>query len=106
MLSPDTAMRLARALGPNFEILRLLGRGGFAEVYEARDAELLRRLAIKVLRPDLPWGSRTLARFLQEARTLARLNHPHTLPIYFVGEGDGLVYYAMPYLDGSSLAEL
>jgi hypothetical protein len=103
---PDTAARLGRALGPPFQVVRLLGRGGFAEVYEVEDTELRRRLAVKVLRPDLPWGPRTTARFLQEARTLARLNHPNTLPIYFAGEGEGLVYYAMPFLDGCSLAEL
>lgn len=102
----DTTVRLGHALGAAFEVTRLIGRGGFAEVYEVRDTELRRPLAVKVLRPDLPWGPRTMARFLQEARTLARLNHPNTLPIFFAGEGEGLVYYAMPCLDGGSLAEL
>jgi serine/threonine-protein kinase len=72
-------------------VLRLLGRGGFAEVYEVRDEDLQRRLAAKVLRADLPWSPATLARFKQEARAIARLNHPNTLPIHFVGEGEGLV---------------
>lgn len=98
--------RLARALGPQYSVVRLVGRGGFAEVYEVMDRDLQRRLAVKVLRSDLPWGPATLSRFKQEARAIARLNHPNTVPIHFVGEGEGLVYYAMPYLEGRSLAEL
>ena len=70
------------------------------------DADLQRRLAVKVLRSDLPWGPGTLARFKQEARAIARLNHPNTVPIHFVGEGEGLVYYAMPYLEGHTLADV
>ena len=84
----------------------MLGRGGFAEVYEVTDTDLQRRLAVKVLRADLPWGPATLARFKQEARAIARLNHPNTLPIHFVGESNGLVFYVMPYLEGRSLADI
>ncbi|HEX6105404.1 MAG TPA: serine/threonine-protein kinase [Gemmatimonadales bacterium] len=87
-------------------MVRLIGRGGFAEVYEVTDADLQRRLAVKVLRSDLPWGPATLSRFKQEARAIARLNHPNTVPIHFVGEGEGLVYYAMPYLEGRTLADM
>ena len=100
------AARLARALGPQYQVIRLIGRGGFAEVYEVTDCDLQRRLAVKVLRSDLPWGSGTLARFKQEARAIARLSHPNTVPIHFVGEGEGLVYYAMPYLEGRTLADV
>lgn len=104
---PDPgAARLARALGSHYQVMRLIGRGGFAEVYEVTDADLQRRLAVKVLRADLPWGPATLARFKQEARAIARLNHPNTVPIHFVGEGEGLVYYAMPYLEGRTLADV
>lgn len=102
----DGADRLALALGPGYRVLRLVGRGGFAEVYEVTDLDLQRRLAVKVLRADLPWGPATLARFKQEARAIARLNHPNTLPIHFVGEANGLVFYAMPFLEGRSLADL
>jgi len=102
----DAATQLARALGPHYDVLRLVGRGGFAEVFEVVDTDLHRRLAVKVLRGDLPWNPATLARFKQEARAIARLNHPNILPIHFVGEADGLVYYAMPYLEGRSLADL
>jgi hypothetical protein len=97
--------RLGRALGGQFRVVRLVGRGGFADVFEVVDTDLQRRLAVKVLRSDLPWTPTTIARFKQEARAIARLNHPNTVPIHFVGEGEGLVYYAMPYLEGRTLAE-
>jgi tRNA A-37 threonylcarbamoyl transferase component Bud32 len=98
--------RLGRALGRHYRVVRLIGRGGFAEVYEVVDSDLQRRLAVKVLRSDLPWTAATISRFKQEARAIARLNHPNTVPIHFVGENDGLVYYAMPYLEGRTVAEL
>ena len=102
----DVPGRLARALGDHYEVTRFLGRGGFAEVYEVRDTDLQRRLAVKVMRPDLAWTGGALSRFKQEARAIARLNHPNTVPIHFVGEGEGLVFYAMPYVEGQSLGEL
>ena len=67
------------------------------------DRQLARRLAVKVLRPDLIWAEGTLARFREEARAIAALDHPNILPIHFVGEGQGLVYYAMPFVDGEPL---
>ena len=102
----DVPGRLGRALGSHYEVTRFLGRGGFAEVYEVRDTDLQRRLAVKVMRPDLAWTGGALSRFKQEARAIARLNHPNTVPIHFVGEGEGLVFYAMPYVEGQSLGEL
>ena len=87
-------------------MVRLIGRGGFAEVFEVVDTDLQRRLAVKVLRSDLPWSVGTITRFKQESRAIARLNHPNTVPIHFVGEGEGLVYYAMPYLEGRTVAEV
>ncbi len=98
--------RLGRALGGHYQVRRHIGRGGFAEVYEVLDTDLQRRLAVKVLRADLPWGPGTFSRFKQEARAIARLNHPNTVPIHFVGEGEGLVFYAMPYLEGRTLGEI
>ena len=97
---------LARALGRQYRVVRLLGRGGFAEVYEVLDEDLQRRLAAKVLRSDLPWTPATLSRFKQEARAIARLNHRNTLPIHFVGESEGLVFYVMPYCEGRTLADI
>jgi len=100
----DTAGRLARALGTAYEVRGLIGRGGFAEVYEVWDRELERRLAVKVLRPDIAWTAGMLQRFKLETRTVAQLQHINILPIHFVGEGEGLVYYAMPYVEGKSLS--
>ena len=98
--------KLGRALGAKYEVKRLVGSGGFAEVYEVWDKELERRLAVKVLRPDVAWTSGMIERFQRETRAAARLEHPNILPIHFVGEGEGLVYYAMPFVDGMSLGEL
>ena len=105
-LDLEIQSRLSLALGPKYGVRRLIGRGGFAEVYEVWDEELHRRLAIKVLRPGMAWTEGMLARFKQEARAVARLTHPNLLPIHFVGEGHGLVYYAMPYIEGQSVAQM
>ncbi|MFN2571148.1 MAG: serine/threonine-protein kinase [Gemmatimonadales bacterium] len=98
--------KLGRALGPKYEVKKLIGSGGFAEVYEVWDKDLERRLAVKVLRPDVAWTSGMIERFQRETRAAARLEHPNILPIFFVGEGEGLAYYAMPFVDGLSLGEL
>jgi protein kinase-like protein len=105
-----TFSSLALALGTKYEVKRLVGSGGFAEVYEVWDKDLERRLAVKVLRPDVAWTSGMIERFQRETRAAARLEHPNILPIHFVGGGEGggggLVYYAMPFVDGMSLGEL
>jgi hypothetical protein len=105
-LESDRSHTLARALGRQYRVVRLLGRGGFAEVYEVRDEDLQRRLAVKVLRADIPWSAATLARFKQEGRAIARLSHPNTLAIHFVGEAEGLVFYVMPFCEGRTLADV
>jgi serine/threonine protein kinase len=102
----DIEQRLARALGPKYQVRGLLGRGGFAEVYEVWDQDLERRLAVKVLRPDVAWTPGMLDRFRSETRAVAKLNHANILAIHFVGEGEGIVYYAMPFVEGESLADL
>ncbi|HLZ44878.1 MAG TPA: serine/threonine-protein kinase [Gemmatimonadales bacterium] len=102
----DTLTSLAKALGPKYEVRRIVGSGGFAEVYEVWDKDLERRLAVKVLRPDVAWTAGTVERFQRETRAAAKLEHPNILPIHFVGEGEGLAYYAMPFVDGMSLGEL
>ncbi|PYO75167.1 MAG: hypothetical protein DMD64_01275 [Gemmatimonadetes bacterium] len=103
---PDTLASLAKALGPKYEVRRVVGSGGFAEVYEVWDKDLERRLAVKVLRPDVAWTAGMIERFQRETRAAARLEHANILPIHFVGDGEGLVYYAMPFVDGMSLGEL
>src|SRR6266513_2368294 len=100
-----TAQRLARALGSKYEVRLLVGRGGFAEVYELWDKDLDRRLACKVLHPEIAWTPGMLARFRQEAKALARLQDPAILAIHFTGDDEGLVYYVMPFVEGESLAE-
>lgn len=102
----DVPSRLARALGDKYKVSRLLGEGGFAQVYEVWDPDLQRRLAVKVLKPDIAWSSGMLERFRQECRSIARLTHSNILAIHFVGEGEGLVYYAMPFVEGESLSSL
>ena len=100
-----TVERLARALGAKYEVKGLVGRGGFAEVYELWDRDLDRRLACKVLHPEIAWTPGMLARFRQEAKALARLQHAAILPIHFTGDGEGLVFYVMPFVEGESLAD-
>jgi protein kinase-like protein len=106
MTSPNTLALLSKALGEKYEVKKLVGSGGFAEVYEVWDKDLERRLAVKVLRPDVAWTAGTVERFQRETRAAAKLEHPNILPIHFVGEGQGLAYYAMPFVDGMSLGEL
>jgi serine/threonine-protein kinase len=106
MTEPTSALapRLSEALGNAFTIEGEIGRGGMGVVYRARDERLKRRVAIKVLPPELAFQAEIRARFTREAETAARLSHPHIVPIYTVGEGNGLVYFVMGYVDGESLA--
>ena len=97
------APRLSDALGSAFTIEGEIGRGGMGVVYRARDEKLKRRVAIKVLPPELAFQQEIRARFTREAETAARLSHPHIVPIYTVGEGNGLVYFVMGYVDGESV---
>jgi tRNA A-37 threonylcarbamoyl transferase component Bud32 len=106
MPEPDTSAKLGKALGDKYEVRKLVGQGGFAEVYEVWDKDLERRLAVKVLRADVAWTPGTIERFQRETRAAAKLEHPNILPIHFVGQGEGLAYYAMPFVDGMSLGEL
>ncbi len=105
MTDPTSALapRLSDALGTAFTIEGEIGRGGMGVVYRARDEMLKRRVAIKVLPPELAFQQEIRARFAREAQTAARLSHPHIVPIYTVGEGNGLVYFVMGYVDGESV---
>jgi len=90
----------------HFEILAELGRGGMAIVYKARQTNLDRIVALKVLRPELARDTLYVARFRLEARSVARLEHPHIVPIYEVGEKDDLHFIAMQYIPGRTLRDL
>ena len=95
-------------LGP-YRLLRRLGEGGMGIVYLAEDSTLGRQVAIKVLRKHDGEGHREAARvrrFLREARSAARLNHPHVVTIHAVGEQAGAPYLVMEYVAGGSLSEL
>jgi serine/threonine-protein kinase len=98
--------RLEAALGEAYTVEGEIGRGGMGVVYHAHDQRLKRRVAIKVLPPELAFREEIRLRFLREAETAARLSHPHIVPIHSVGEGaDGLVYFVMAYVDGESVAQ-
>jgi hypothetical protein len=84
----------------------LLGEGGFAVVFAVQDRKLSRRIAVKVLRPELTASRSTIQRFVREAEAAASLSHPHILTIFFVGEGEGLVYFGMPLVEGETLESL
>ncbi len=103
-LRSPLADRLARTLSDSYKVENEIGRGGMGVVYSARDLKLKRRVAIKVLPPELAFRSEIRTRFLREAETAARLSHPNIVPIHAVGEGDGLVYFVMAFVDGESLA--
>ena len=88
-----------------FRVDRLLGRGGMAVVYLATEIHLDRKVAIKVLPPQLTFGQ-GVERFKREARTAAALDHPHIIPIYRIASGSKIFWYAMKYLEGRSLEDL
>jgi len=89
----------------DFEIHKLLGRGGMAVVYLATEKKLGRKVAIKVLPPELTFGH-GVDRFLREAKTAAALDHPNIIPIYRVASEGKIFWYAMKYLEGRSLDDV
>jgi serine/threonine protein kinase/tetratricopeptide (TPR) repeat protein len=91
----------AKELG-HYRVERELGRGGMATVYLVHDPKHERRVALKVLKPELS-AALGATRFLKEIQITARLSHPHILPLHDSGEAEGLLYYVMPYVAGESL---
>ncbi len=98
----DQASRIAAALADRYRLDRELGQGGMATVYLAEDLKHRRRVAVKVLRPELA-ESIGGARFLREIEIAAQLTHPHILPLHDSGEAGGFLYYVMPYVEGEPL---
>ncbi|MCH7491783.1 MAG: protein kinase, partial [Gemmatimonadetes bacterium] len=90
----DTLDRLRTALADRYAIDRELGAGGMATVYLAEDLKHHRKVAVKVLRPELA-AAIGAERFLREIEVAAQLNHPHILALYDSGEADGYLYYVM-----------
>ena len=98
--------RLRRALGDDYELLSLLGTGGFGRVYRVRDLHLEREVALKVLQPLLTRDPEVVERFRREAQLAAGLRHPNIVNIYDIGGRSGLLWYTMELIDGPSLAQL
>jgi serine/threonine protein kinase/Tfp pilus assembly protein PilF len=88
-----------------YKILEEVGRGGMGIVYKAEDPSLERMVAIKILPPKLLKNKEALRRFLREAKVAAKLEHPHILPIYDIGEDGEIYYMVMEYLEGETLRE-
>jgi serine/threonine protein kinase len=98
--------RLRRALGDDYELLSLMGTGGFGRVYRVRDLQLEREVALKVLQPLLTRDPEVVERFRREAQLAAGLSHPNIVNIYDIGGRSGLLWYTMKLINGPSLAQL
>jgi serine/threonine protein kinase len=102
---PPALQELA-AYFPHLEILELVGQGGMGAVYKARQPKLDRLVAVKVLPPEVARDATFAERFTREARSLARLNHPHIVMVFDFGMAGGLFYFTMEFVDGKNLRQL
>ena len=100
----DPVSRLNTALEGRYAIERELGEGGMATVYLADDLRHERKVALKVLKPELA-AVVGAERFLAEIKTTANLQHPHILPLFDSGEADSFLFYVMPYVEGETLQD-
>src|SRR5216117_2126583 len=98
----DALEALRESLAPHYDIERQIGAGGMARVYLAVEQHPYRRVAIKVIDPELSNGL-LRERFIREVDLSSKLSHPHIVPIFSAGEAGGLFYYVMPYVEGESL---
>jgi hypothetical protein len=110
-LAVDDSDQLQRALqaelGSEFVVERELGRGGMAVVFLGHDTLLNRKIAVKVLPPELTFTSKSMTeRFKREAQTAAKLDHPNIIPVHRVSPGGKLIWYVMKYLDGEALNDI
>src|SRR5262245_44159566 len=96
--------KLTQSLSDRYGIDEEIGRGGMATVFVAEDLRHHRRVAVKVLHPELALSLGS-ERFLREIRMAARLQHPHIVPLYDSGQAGDLLYYVMPYVEGESLRQ-
>src|SRR5919108_2965107 len=102
---PELLETLRAALAPDYEVDRVLGTGGMGAVFLGRDLTLDRRVAVKVVAPELASSPALRQRFLREARTIARLRHSNIVDVYTAGEAHGLLYFVMQYVQGESLRD-
>ena len=100
----EATQRLSTALADRYRIESRLGEGGMATVYLAHDLKHDRKVAVKVLRPELA-AVLGAERFVKEIKTTANLQHPHILPLFDSGEADSFLYYVMPFIDGETLRD-
>ncbi len=98
--------RLREATAGEFKIIRELGRGGMGRVYLAHESALDRRVALKVLPPNLAEHAPIVMRFQREAQTAGKLTHPHIVSVYKVSEREGLYFFTMPFVPGPSLRQV
>jgi tRNA A-37 threonylcarbamoyl transferase component Bud32 len=103
--TPPAIEELARKF-PQLEIIELIGRGGMGAVYKARQKELDRIVALKILPPGIGDDAAFAERFAREAKALARLNHPGIITIHDFGRADGLYFFVMEFVDGVNLRQL
>src|SRR5687767_459432 len=106
MSANDRSMHGSGIIGSHvgsYHVLEMIGRGGMAEVYRARDERLGRQVALKILAPHLVYDDRFRLRFERESRTVASIDHPHIIPIFEAGEADGMLFIAMRYVAGQDL---
>jgi serine/threonine protein kinase/tetratricopeptide (TPR) repeat protein len=105
LLGAESESSVPQTLG-GFRLIRRLGEGGMGLVWEAEDPTLHRRLALKMIRPDQLHFSGSRERFRREVEAVARLQHPGIVPIYSVGEDQGIPYFTMELLDGCTLSDV
>src|SRR6185436_12892505 len=98
----DIRQQLQSTLGTSYTLERELGGGGMSRVFVATETALGRKVVVKVLPPELTQGV-SVERFKREIQLAAQLQHPHIVPVHASGETDGLPYYTMPLVDGTSL---
>ena len=101
-----TVTEIGTTLGGRYRLLELLGQGGMATIYRARDAQLERDVAVKLLRPEYGQDPDFLARFRDEARAVASLSHPNIVPVFDFGEDASGPYIVMELIDGQDLASI
>ena len=103
-MTNSVSERLTAALADRYRIERELGQGGMATVYLAQDLKHDRKVAVKVLKPELA-AVLGADRFVVEIKTTASMSHPHILPLFDSGEADGFLFYVMPYVEGETLRD-
>ncbi|HTL52993.1 MAG TPA: FHA domain-containing serine/threonine-protein kinase [Planctomycetota bacterium] len=104
-LGKSVGVHTGKTIG-DYKIVKLLGVGGMGEVYEAHQKSLERRVAVKILAPELATDTETVDRMIREARNAGKLNHPNVVQVHDVGKADGIYYYSMELVTGGSIQDL